>query len=105
MLDPLEDTQAFAKTFVTVTGLPNDVTVFPAASTAVAVRSCDPSAVPVESQSTENGADVSVPIVCEPALNVTDAHPTLSEHDAVTVCVPVTADDFAGPVIFGTGAA
>jgi hypothetical protein len=87
---------------VTVTGL--EVVLFPAASSARAVRVCEPVLAVVVFQETEYGALVSwAPRLPPSSLNWTPATPTLSDASAVTVIVPQTVDPEAGNVMLIVG--
>ena len=73
------------------------VAAFPAASLAVALNVCDPSAVEAVFQAIEYGADVtSTPRLTLSNLNCTPTTPTLSEAEAEIATVPDTVAPGAG---------
>src|SRR3989344_2074410 len=84
---------------LTVTVVPAESVVFPAASLATAVRVWVPFEVPVVLQVVEYGDVVSsVPRFAPSSLNWTPATPTLSVADAETATEPETVEPFAGAV-------
>src|SRR5205807_7404316 len=88
----------------TVTLTAAEVTVLPAASRAVAVNVCDPSATPAVFHATAYGADVfSAPSGAPSPKNCTPATPMLSAALALTVIVPVTAVPADGAVMATVG--
>src|SRR4051794_24142568 len=90
-----------AVSFETVTST-LDVPSLPAASSAVAVSTCAPLAVPVLSQVTANGAAVASPTMTPSTLKRTPATPTLSEAVADSWKAPVSSAPAVGDVS-GTG--
>src|SRR4051794_1416831 len=99
-----------AVSFETVTSTV-DVPSLPAASSAIAVSTCAPLAVPVLSQVTANGAAVASPIMTPSTLKRTPATPTLSEAVADSSKAAVTSAPAVGAVsvtvggvVSGTGA-
>src|SRR5205807_2249614 len=88
----------------TVTLTAAEVTVLPAASRAVAVNVCDPSATPAVFHATAYGADVfSAPSGAPSTKNCTPATPMLSAALALTVIVPLTAVPADGAVMAAVG--
>src|SRR5262249_18279151 len=89
----------------TVTVTAADVTVFPAASRAIAVSLGDPSGTAVVSQLIESGATASSAPICAPsASNRTPVTPKLSTALAMTVTGPDTVVPVLGVVIATLGA-
>src|SRR5262249_7090075 len=87
---------------VTVTGA--EVTTLPDKSRATAVNTRVPFPARLESQVIENGLVVSsAPRFAPSSLNCTPATPTLSDAEAETVMLPVTAAPFAGALIETVG--
>jgi len=88
----------------TVTVTLAEVVRLPDASTASAVRMCDPDEAAAAFHAALYGADVSAdPMTAPSTRNVTEATPTLSAALAVIVTVFCTVAPFAGAVIATVG--